>query len=67
MPEKRPRGRPRLPDDRQGVRVTTFLQAAFCDNLIRRAQREDVSVSALLRKDLELVAAWRQRKRDGDR
>lgn len=63
---KRPRGRPPLPDDQKGVPVSIWMRPAAYDAILHRASVEGESVSSMLRRDLELVAAWRQRKRTGE-
>lgn len=45
--EKRPPGRPRA--DEPGVVVATWLRSSEYDRLIRQAQTQDQSVSALIR------------------
>lgn len=46
---KRPRGRPRLPPDQRGLPVTTWLPVPDYDRLYQRAQREEKSISSLVR------------------
>jgi hypothetical protein len=52
MTEKRPRGRPRLDRTDCSVQVCVTLPARRYDVLSRTAQREQISLPALIRREL---------------
>lgn len=53
MSELRRPGRPPLDDDDETVRVGVSLPARQFDEYCRRAQREDVSVPEIIRRELQ--------------
>jgi len=48
-PQKRTRGRPRVPEPKPGATVATWLPPAEHDRLIKAAHARDMSVSAVVR------------------
>jgi hypothetical protein len=51
-PQRRPRGRPRVDEPRSTV--STWVPASYHDRLVKMANRQDVSVSMLVRSLLML-------------